>query len=609
MTVHYKPTETSPTGQSPSPCPAEERTLSETLRRATTLATLTAGFLVGRESVHAQQPSGSEPTSGQRTTLTTPGRERTADEQWKEWRKAFKGEIPTETLGLDNLQRLIRDTAFRVSEDATLGMSLSMLVGYRTGDGPVLSGDRLAAVARNSSTPLKEIETAIWKAYYANKKLEEYGRELLSLDLDINRTRNFRSQCDGLSEEIKALELTITELQAERLKFTRSLTAVMEAETLLNAQASGRAMSDDERRQLKVACRRVGVTSLKEVAELKEALSTSIGTIDARIKPIKKAKEKTADDLRATLPLADAEECEHFERALALTQRKSALEQMVRKFTAETDAARNRSVSSFIDPDKRETFRLHLSEVEVQLDRMELVAHNRLGNPSAKIVLERGLSYDPNVLIATNEAGAIVTARQVSERVVFTIGNSTPLTVRQVNPKTSLQNFLEGRDTLVFEEKSPVSALDHERLKYLSSIALHLCNGSRFDMSDIGAFNGNILPLGGGVVMLGHKPSEVIRQPRIRVTDEGSSELVTISIPAGEKLSPKSMTVERYEVSLDLQALVTVRLRAATSDTPGADVNIEVRGKNGSKQIPFVRGGKLVEPDIEAFIAKLTSVK
>lgn len=590
---------------------AEEQgsSLGRSLRQATALATLTAGFLLGAEGAHAQQTGGNSSVPEGNSSLVKPDREKAADEQWKAWRRAFKGQIPTETLGLDDLQRLIRDTSFRVSEGATLEMPLTMLVTESTGGAQALHGERLAAVARNSSTPLKEIEATIWKSYYAGKSLERNERDLQSIESDLRSLQGYKERASRLSDTIKTLDETIAEKRAERDKFRFSLNAVAEAESLLSKQAAGLVRTDEDRSRLKRACRNVGITSLDEARESQRILSSRVNAIESSIQQLEASKEKTSEELARTLPLADTEACEHFVRIDNLTRYRDHLEKTIRSQVAETEGVRNLSVATFIDPEKREKFRRDLAAIEAMPERTELVSHNELGNPSAKLVLDRGSSFQPRVLVAANEAGATITAQGNEGDVEFFIGKHEPLHVREIDSAASLENFLEGRDSLVFAEKGTVTSLKRKTLKYLSEISLQLCQGARFDMTQIGSYSNDIQALGGGVIVLGEKANQEARRPRIRIGTDSSSELVTVSIPAGTILSKDSISVERYQVSIELQALLTVNLKTPSSEGPGADVNIEVRGKSGSEQIPFVRNGKLVDSDIGSFIDKVHRVQ
>ena len=297
-----------------------------------------------------------------------------------------------------------------------------------------------------------------------------------------------------------------------------------------------------------------------------------------------------------------------FERIKAQEDLVNTLGAKARADLARTEKLRNLSVDHFVDSDKREKFRREYAALEVSLEHVELTSLNALGNPSAKLVLCRTRSADRQVVVAANEPSVTVSVQSDNKGLSFVVGERAPLQVRALDGAASLQNFIHGRDSLLFKECEPVTSISGEKLGYVAEIQVNLCQGARLDISRVGDFRTAIHP-SGGTIVLGARPAKVERQARIRIDSDVASELVTISIPAGELLAQGSMMANTFSLNLDLQAAVEIELRRPSSDGPGVDVNVEVRGSQGNEQIPLVRDGRMVDHSIEDFLRKVHQVK
>ncbi len=580
------------------------------MRRGAAWATMLAGLLVPAESARGQEAQGQGPLPMQGGSLQdAAGKAAAAAEQWKAWRSIFKGNIPTESLGVNDLERITSDSIFRVSEQATLQMPLTFLVGFSSGGNRFISKDRFDVLARNSTLSRPELEKEVWEAFYAQQTAEDNDRKVLSAESDIFLMQRFKQEAERLSQSIGTIGEEVTEMTAQQAKVKASLDLVQEAESLLAKQSAGRSLSEAEAAQLKRLCRKAGLRSLDEAQESRELLVKAFDGFRGKISTLEGSRKKASQELEKTLLLADAEACENYERLSAAEANLAALRKSSLEHLAKTEKIRNLQVSAFVDPKKRESFRLELAAVEVTLKHDEYTAFNSLGNPSAKLIVLRGRSNEPRLLVAANEPQVRVSAEDTGKGLSLFVGKHERLHMQRLDEAASLKSFIDGSNSLVFAEKGSVTSLGGDEVKSLYGIDVRLCQGASFDISKIGDQPFNITPTGGGTITLGQRPSRAERKPRVEIDARSATELVTISIPAREEIIRERVEIERRRVTLDLQAKVDIELRGPSSEDSGVDVDIEVRGATSSTRIPFVRDGKLVDANIDAFIAKVGQVQ
>ena len=144
------------------------------------------------------------------------------------------------------------------------------------------------------------------------------------------------------------------------------------------------------------------------------------------------------------------------------------------------------------------------------------------------------------------------------------------------------------------------------------SFELHLCTGSRFDISGLKDWAGSIEPHGSGTIQLGSRAGdegEYDRRPTVRISGDLLEKPLTISIPAGALLKPEMIRDEEsFLIVRGLQAELQIAKKGLLSET-GTSISFEVRGKDGNVSIPFITDSKLAHPSINELIEKIRSVR
>jgi hypothetical protein len=532
--------------------------------------------------------------------------------QWKEWRRTFRGSIPTEAAGADQFAEMVRDLRFRVSEEATLNLPLSFLIQETSDRTLSVSEERLAPLVRHSHLSRTEILKLATAARDANQAIERNEKETTEME---NRARSLSpvmEHYERLGGRLEYQQQIIDEHGTAQAKLDPTLKELRELEALHAAKVRGNNVDAARFKQLS---KRIGIHSSSEVSEARADLERIRAQHDA---PIKKAKEAVAALTKEREELSEPafhEACERYDSIQYYAHRISDLTESTGKLVQGTITLRSKTFGDLVKPEHREAFQYEMALVETTLTRREYTTLSREGNTSTAFVFDRDRSHSPVLFVATNEASTVIKATEQGENMLLAIEPAAPLHLRAINREKTVRNYINLNEELSFDDKGTVNALEPLHDVTGPSMHLHLCPGSRFDITGVRSSRRSIVCEGSGTIVLGARgqtPRDGI-VPRIEVTTNRMPEPLVISIPRDRSLEEKHIDYDSFGMKLSLHADVSIAMKTSRFgsllDKPGADVDIEVRGSKGNVTIPIVRDGKPVFDEARKVYERIIAVE
>lgn len=571
-----------------------------------------AGSLLASERALAQKPSQSGSSTSGASTLVDSAKEAAAEAQWKAWSRRFAERIPTVQIASSSLVRQIDDLKFRVTEQATLEMPMRFLVTYSSGDETKIHKERLDVLAQHSSVPRDELIKKVHESVAADKRISELERELNRVDFDISVLSPSRRTIESLTKSNGMQEEELTKLAADKAKLDGVVAELREMSGLLSLKASGKPFSADGEKRLKHLSRRLSITSSADAQEALEGLAVRVAGIETAMSRHREEIRAAEAEIKRLAPLAEGEECESFERARNLQEHQAHVAKTLEEARRTIGHLPGLTVDAFVEPQKRESFRQALAALEARFMWREATVDNALGNPAASILLSNDRFGGGLLRIAANEEGHTISAARSERGFHVSIDDRALLRQREVDTSATIKNFVSGTDEVVFREQKPEREFMTEGKFSVDSFELHLCPGSRFDISGLKDWAGSIEPHGSGTIQLGARAGdegEYDRRPTVRISGDLLEKPLTISIPAGALLKPEMIRDEEsFLLVRGLQAELQIAKKGLLSET-GTSISFEVRGKDGNVSIPFITDAKLAHPSINELIEKIRSVR
>ena len=593
-------------------CGSDPESLTPTsmFRRLTApLVMACAATLHADEKVRAPEPPVMKETAGDAAVEMQAGE---AEVQWKEWGRKFRGQIPTAVAGADRFAEIVRDLRFRVSEAATLELPLSFLIQETSDRRLSVNEERLAPLVRHSNLSRVELLTLATAAHQARNEIEQHEKDISDLGRRKESLSPIMENYERLGRRVNYHREVIREQEAAQAKLDPTLKELRELEALHVAKSHGDPFDGGRFKQLS---RRIGLHSAPELTEARSDLEQ----IRARCEgPIAKASQAIVELTTEREQIAEAafhEACERYDSIEQYSARIVELSARTSKRVRETIDIRNKTFGDLVKTGDREAFQFELAKVETSLGRREYTTLTNLGNTSTAFIFDRDRSNSPVLFIATNEPSTTIKATEQGENVLLTLGHQAAFHLRAINPDQTVRNYLNNNEEVAFEDKGTVTALEPLHDLQGPNILLHLCPGSRFDLTAVRSSRRDIICEGSGTIILGVRgqtPSDG-RTPRIEIPTNRMSEPLVLSIPINQRLDERHISYDSPGIRLSLQADVSIATKTsqfgAFFDQPGADVDIQVRGTKGDVTIPLVRDGKPVFDDPRKVLARINAVE
>lgn len=606
MVAHYAAKST----EKPTSSCEEQTSLGSMLRRLSVpLAMAYASTLHADEKVTAPEPPS---IAGRPDDIGTNQQAEAAQAEWKGWRQKFRGQIPTESAGADQLAEKVRDLRFRVSEEATIQLPLAFLLNETSDKTFSISEKRLAPIVRHSNLSREEILKLATAARQATLDIERLEKEASALESRKEAMLPIMENYERLGRRIDFEHELIREHTEIQTKLDPTLAELRELEALHAAKASG---SPHDAARFKQLSRRIGLRSAGEVTEARTDLERIRARHDA---PIAKAQEvitRLTGERKEIAEAAFHQVCENYESIEGIARTTSELAELRSKLVQDTSALRNKTLNDVAKPEEREALQYELALVETDLKRREYSALSASGNTSTTFVFDTDRSNSPMLFIATNEPTTTITATDKGENLHLTLDKPTPLLHRAINPEKTVRNYLNKNEELVFDEKGSVNELEPLNDVTGPRISLNLCPGSRFDLTSVRSSRRSFICEGSGTIVLGsrgQRPTDGIT-PRIQITTSRGPEPLVISIPKDNALTEGHIDYGSFGINLSLHADVSIATKisplGALNEKPGADVDIEVRGAKGNVLIPLVRDGKPVFDEARKVFDRISAVE
>lgn len=578
-------------------------------RLSAPLAMAYASTLHADEKVTAPEPPS---IAGIPADISTDKQAEAAQAEWKGWRQKFRGQIPTESVGADQLAEKVRDLRFRVSEAATVQLPLAFLINETSDKTLSVSEARLAPLVRHSHLSREGILKLAMAAHQAILDIERLEKRASDLESRKESMVPIMENYERMGRRIHFEHEIIREHTEIQTKLDPTLAELRELEALHAAKASG---SPHDAARFKQLSRRIGLRSAGEVTEARTDLERIRAQHDA---PIAKAQEVITRLTGERNEIAEAafhQVCENYESIEGIARKTSELAELRSKLVQDTSAIRNKMLNDVVKPDEREALQYELALVETDLKRREYSTLSARGNTSTTFVFDTDRSNSPMLFIATNEPATTITATERGENLHLTLDQPTPLLHRAINPEKTVRNYLNKNEELVFDEKGSINELEPLNDVTGPRISLNLCPGSRFDLTSVRSSRRSFICEGSGTIVLGSRgrtPTNGIT-PRIEITTNRGPEPLVISIPKDHALTEKDIDYGSFGINLSLQADVSIATKTspfgALNEKPGADVDIEVRGAKGNVLIPLVRDGKPVFDEVRKVFERISAVE
>ena len=573
------------------------------------LAMAYAAILHADENVLATEPPVMTATAGD---VDAEKQSEAAEVQWRQWRQKFRGQIPTAVAGADQFAEMVRDLRFRVSEAATLELPLSFIV-QETSDGRLsVNEERLAPLVRHSHLSREEILKLATAAHQAVHDIELQEKRLLDLERSQESLTPIMENYKRLGRGIDYQHGVIRDAEAEQSKLDPTLKELCELEALHVAKSRGGSHDAGRFKQLS---RRIGLHSAAEVSEARCDLERMRARHEG---PITKARQAIVELTTEREQIAEAafhEACERYDSIEKYTATIEETSARTSKLARETSTIRNKTFGDLVKVGEREALQFELAKVETSLTRREYTTFTTLGNTSTAFIFDRDRRNGPVLSIATNEPNTTIKATEQGENVLLTLGQPAPFHLRVINPEQTVRNYLDNNEEVAFDDKGTVNALDPLHDLNGPKIVLHLCPGSRFDLTGVKSSRRDITCEGSGSIILGARgqtPPDG-RTPRIEIQTNRMPEPLVLSIPSNQGLDERHISYDSFGIKLSLQADVTIATKTSRFgslfDKPGADVDIQVRGTKGDVIVPVVRDGRPVFDDPRKVLARINAVE